>query len=154
MDAGASILRGYNSAPAAGCVVGFCISDCRKTGSVATVKLPVRLGEEPRDAGRSQPREICGESRVVTITPSRPIRPIFAAPAITNSVVSHGIFRHAPSGLRQVIAIQHPVAMTNEGVVHTRTLSASSPNTDKVPSTVQTTHNQFSMASSRHTPSW
>ena len=75
---------------------------------------------------------------MVTITPSRPIRPIFTALAITNSVVSHGIFRHAPSGLRQVIAIQHP----NEGVVHTRTLYASGQNIDKVPSTVQTAHNQ------------
>ena len=136
------LLPAYNTSPAVGCDVGFHISGCRKTGSVSTVKLPVRLREELRDAGRSQPREIYGESRVVTITPSRPIRPVFAAPVITNSVASHGIFGHAPSGLQQDIAMQHPVALTNEGVVHTRTQYVSGQNTDKVFSTVQTTHNQ------------
>ena len=79
---------------------------------------------------------------MVTITPSRPIRPVFAAPVTSNSVASHGIFQHAPSGLRQDLAIQHLVAVTNVGVVHTRMLNASGQNADKVPSTVQTTQNQ------------
>ena len=65
------LFPGYNTAPAVGCTVSFCISDCRKTGSVATLELPVRLREEPRGAGRSHPRKICGESRMVTITPPR-----------------------------------------------------------------------------------
>jgi len=44
--------------------------------------------------------------------------------------------------MRQKLAIQHPVAVTNIGVVHTRTLNASGQNADKVPSTVKTTQNQ------------
>jgi len=132
----------YNTAPAVGCTVSFRISDCRKTGSVATVELLVRLREEPRGAGRSQPRKNCSESRMVTITPSQPIRPLLAAPIISNSVTRQGIFRHAPSGLQQNLAIQHPVPVTNVGEEHTRVLNASGQNADEVTSTVKTKQNQ------------
>ena len=137
-----SLIPGNSPAPAAGCVVRLRISKCRQTGSVATVKLPVRLREESRDAGRSQSRAICGEPRVVTLKPSRHIRPVIEATVISNSVASHSMFGHAPLRLQRNLAIHQPTTVTNESVVHTRTLTADGHDAIKVTSMVRPTQNQ------------
>jgi len=130
-DARASILRGYSTAPAVGCTVSFWISDCRKTGSVATVELPVRLREEPRGTGRSHPRKICGESRMVTIIPPRPLPPVLVAPVISNSVVRQD---KVPSTVK---TIQHQHVACQYGIVTQHTVTAMmNPRTVTVPTNV------------------
>ena len=123
-----SLFPGYDTAPAVGCTVSFCISDCRKTGSVATVELPIRLREEPRGAGRSHPRKVCGDSRMVTITPPRPIQPVLVAPVISNSVVRQD---KMPSTVKTT---QHQHTACQYGLVTQHTVIAMmSPHTVTVP---------------------
>ena len=126
-----SLFPGHDTAPAVGCTVSFCISDCRETGSVATVELPVRLREEPRGAGRSHPRKICGESRMVTNTPPRPIQPVLVAPIIFNSVVRQG---KMPSTVKTTH--NHHTSRQYGIVTHHAVVAMMNPRTVTVPNTM------------------